>query len=201
MNTPVVSGINSTSTIGGISRCTHVRKTPLKLIGFSALLAVSLALAAPAHASQSVSIAWNAESDPNVAGYAVYLGATNGTYTSRFDVGTNTQITVSSLGEGQTYYFAVAAYDSARMEGTKSTGIPYLVPGLVRAVFSAGPGSPMNISFPVANAHWYQVQASTNLRTWTNVLQTPVESVNSWVTYQDSQHGPFAMRFYRLIMN
>jgi hypothetical protein len=201
MNTPVVSNISLTSTVGGICRCIRARKPAQKFIGLSTFLAICLALAAPARASQSVSLAWNPESDPNVAGYAVYLGTTNGAYTSRFDVGTNIQITVTGLTEGTTNYFAIAAYNSARMEGTKSVGLSYLVPGLIRAVPSGAAGSPMNLTFPVASGHWYELQASTNLQTWTNLAQTPVESVNAWVTLQDQQPGNSSRRFFRLIMN
>src|SRR5262249_14538696 len=46
-----------------------------------------------------------------VDGYWLYYGPTSGSYTARIDVGTATTYTITGLASGQTYYFAVTAYD------------------------------------------------------------------------------------------
>jgi hypothetical protein len=54
-------------------------------------------------------------------GYYLYLGTTNGSYTSKTDVGTNTTVTIANLtGKSTTYYFAATAYNSNRLESPPS---------------------------------------------------------------------------------
>jgi hypothetical protein len=171
------------------------------MVRISTTLMFTLLLAGSLRASQTVSLAWNPVTTTPVAGYAVYVGTNSGVYPSRFDVGTNTDITLTGLKEGQTNYFVVAGYDSARIEGSRSSQISYLVPGLVRFASPPKPGSPATLSFPVAIGHSCQVMASTNLHTWINIGQTTVSTSNAWVSFQDPQSGSFSKRFYRLIMN
>src|SRR5262245_42225909 len=54
-----------------------------------------------------VSLAWDANPEPNVAGYRLYYGTSPGNYTSFLDVGTATTATVTNLTDGVTYYFVV----------------------------------------------------------------------------------------------
>jgi hypothetical protein len=154
-----------------------------------------------ARGAQSVSLAWNADTAPDVAGYVLYAGANSTNYTTRLNVGTNTTITVTGLKEGSTDYFAVTAYNSAGIESPTSTQISYLVPGLLVLNNSSTNGNAPQIRFPVAVGHSYQVQASTDLHTWTNLLQTSLATSNAWFSYSDPQAAAFQIRFYRLVMN
>jgi hypothetical protein len=201
MTKHVASSITLTTTIAGTCRFTRAPERLSIVIRTLALFGFAFVLAGSLRASQSVSLAWNPVTTSQVSGYAFYLGNTNGVYTSRFDVGTNTAITLNGLKEGQTKYFAVAAYDSARIESSASSQVPYLVPGLVRLTSSPRPGNPATLSFPVAVGHSYQILASTNLQTWTSIGQTTSSTSNAWVTFQDPQSSSFPKRFYRLIMN
>ena len=58
-----------------------------------------------------ITVAWNANSEPDLAGYVVYYGTASGVYTVNVDVGNQTSWQVD-LVTGQSYYFAVKAYDS-----------------------------------------------------------------------------------------
>ena len=49
----------------------------------------------------------------DLAGYSVYYGISSQNYNESLDVEHVTTYTVGSLTEGQTYYFAVTAYDNA----------------------------------------------------------------------------------------
>ena len=62
--------------------------------------------------TSSATLAWNAVTG-TVSGYKVYVGEAPRLYTRTITVGTVTSTTVSSLTRGRTYYFAVAAYNSA----------------------------------------------------------------------------------------
>ena len=64
-----------------------------------------------AYAGQ-VTLAWDAVSAPSLSGYRLYYGQNSSSYSSQLDAGTQTTYTVSGLTDGQTYYFAVTAYDA-----------------------------------------------------------------------------------------
>lgn len=166
------------------------------------VIVVFVSFSARSWASQSVTLAWNAET--NAAGYALYYGTNSGSYTSnytsRMDVGTNTSATVSGLNEGKTYYFAITAYNSQGVESAPSSPITYLVPGLL-TMTPAASSAPVTIKFPVAPGHTYTVQASTNLITWSNIWVSGTATSNAWVSFQDTNSGSFKRRYYRLSMS
>lgn len=58
-----------------------------------------------------VSLVWDANSEPDLAGYNIYYGAASGDYSDSLDVGDVTEFTVTGLNHGGTYYFAATAYD------------------------------------------------------------------------------------------
>ena len=64
-------------------------------------------------ATSSATLRWNAVTSTTVSGYKVYVGEAPRLYTRTINVGTVTSSTVNSLTVGRTYYFSVAAYNSA----------------------------------------------------------------------------------------
>lgn len=82
---------------------------------------------APAPASAAATLQWTAPSDSRVQGYRVYYGLGTRAYLQAFgqgmDTGTSTTFSVSGLEAGQTYYFAVTAYDSAGNESDYSAEV------------------------------------------------------------------------------
>jgi len=64
----------------------------------------------------TATLTWNPDASTNLAGYKVYLGTSSGVYSSSVSVGNVTSYTVSNLGVGNTYYFAVTAYNSSGVE-------------------------------------------------------------------------------------
>ena len=62
-----------------------------------------------AHAA-SLTLAWDANNEPDLAGYKVYYGTSSGSYGAGVDVGDTLQHTFTGLNEGVTYYFAARAY-------------------------------------------------------------------------------------------
>jgi len=81
-----------------------------------------------AFATGSVTLAWNASTDPSVAGYNIYYGGTSGNYTNEICAGNATNATISGLVQGTTYYFAATSYASSGMESSFSSEVSYLVP-------------------------------------------------------------------------
>ena len=163
---------------------------------FGVMIASVFSFSATVHCA-SVTVAWNAVTDPGTAGYIVSYGTNSANFRTNINTGTNTSAVISGLVPGQTNYFTVAAYNSASIQGTNSSPIAFIVPGSLGV--SASPS--LTLSFPVGPGHYYVVQASTNLTAWSNIYQTATESSNVWVTYQDPQSGTLPRRFYRLVLH
>jgi len=82
-----------------------------------------------AFAAGSVTLAWDASTDPTVAGYNVYFGGASGTYnTNPINAGNATNVTISSLVPGVTYYFAATTFAASGLESPLSSEVSYLVP-------------------------------------------------------------------------
>jgi len=90
--------------------------------GFVAALAV-LCLVVPAAYAASVTLNWDANTDPELAGYKLHFGLTSHTYSTHIDVGNATTRTVDTLADGTEYFFAVTAYDSLGNESGYSNEV------------------------------------------------------------------------------
>jgi hypothetical protein len=89
---------------------------------FVTFLFLLLALAGQARAEQ-VSLAWDANTEPDLGGYKLYYGTAAQAYSQVINVGKNTQVTVSNLSQGVTYFFAVTAYNLQGAESEYSNEI------------------------------------------------------------------------------
>jgi len=76
------------------------------------VIAVALLLLffTPADAAH-LDLAWDANTDPHLAGYRVYYGTGSGEYVDSIDVENTTTYRLDGLLEGVMYYIAVTAYD------------------------------------------------------------------------------------------
>src|SRR3989442_4778280 len=84
---------------------------------FVACVLTVLCSLAPAVANAAqVTLAWDANTDPDLAGYKLYYGLSSGSYQSSVDVGNVTTYTLSGLLDGRIYYFAATAYNLSLAE-------------------------------------------------------------------------------------
>ncbi len=92
------------------------------------LLTLFLITQLSAFAAGSVTLVWNPSADPLVVGYNVYYGGASLTYTNKISVGAATNVTISGLVPGTTYYFAATSYNASNVESPFSSELTYLVP-------------------------------------------------------------------------
>jgi predicted phage tail protein len=76
----------------------------------------------------SVTLAWDQNPEPDIAGYRVLYGTSSGVYAQALDVGNTTTAVVPNLTAGTTYYFAVRAYNTAAIDGAASAEISFTLP-------------------------------------------------------------------------
>ena len=77
------------------------------------LICVVLAVGAGGDAlGGSITVRWDPVSDPNLAGYRVYYGEGNGTYSQSLDLGAITQHTISGLPDCTVHYVALKSIDN-----------------------------------------------------------------------------------------
>jgi hypothetical protein len=100
---------------------------------FFAIIAISMGSSVSAF---DISLAWS-PGDETALGYKLYYGSSSQNYAQSVDVGNNSSHTVENLKQGQTYYFAVTAYDAEGNESTYSNEINYQVPVFLVTCFSS----------------------------------------------------------------
>ncbi len=82
------------------------------LLGFSRLVVFSFILLFAQNVySAQVTLAWDPNTEPDIAEYVIYTGSSSRAYDVSVDVGNQTTYRLSGLADRQSYYFAVTAYE------------------------------------------------------------------------------------------
>jgi hypothetical protein len=93
---------------------------------FACIITAGLIILSPRLISaHQVTLAWDSNTDPDLAGYIAYWGTSSRNYPYLTDVGNNTTHTITGLEKGQVYYFALTAYDSDYNESGYSDEVVY----------------------------------------------------------------------------
>jgi hypothetical protein len=171
-----------------------------------------------------VTVEWDPNNEPDVAGYRLYYGPATGHYTTVVDAGNATSVTVPDLATGTTYHFVITAYNSADLESPASSEIAFTIPepaGLDLRSLSVGeiPASladviasrdvamqPVEGTTPESDAFslfvagesgaTVSIDASGDLLEW-KTLGTVVNSTGA-LAVTDVHSGDFSSRFYRV---
>ncbi|NPV04000.1 MAG: hypothetical protein HPY67_04630 [Syntrophaceae bacterium] len=91
----------------------------------------------PAGAAE-VTLAWDPNAEPDLAGYKVYSGTASRNYSGTVDVGNWTRCVMGGLEPGRTYYFAAKAYNATGSESDYSAEVVYSVPAACSFSLSTG---------------------------------------------------------------
>jgi hypothetical protein len=75
-----------------------------------------------------ITLVWDPNIEPDLEGYKCYYGLDSRDYAHTVVVGNQTVCTVTDLEPGETYYFAVTAYNTVGLESDYSEEVIYTVP-------------------------------------------------------------------------
>jgi len=75
-----------------------------------------------------VRFTWRSNSEPNLAGYRLYVGTVPGNYVGFVNAGRASSFELTGLVRGMTYYFALTAYDTAGLESGFSPELTRQIP-------------------------------------------------------------------------
>jgi predicted phage tail protein len=114
------------------------------LVGIIMFFIVGVVILPTSLKAADVKLAWNANTESDLAGYKVYYGTASRSYGPSTNTGNVTSYTVTGLSTG-TYYFAVTAYDSSGNESGFSNEVLKTIaptgdttPPVISAVTSSG---------------------------------------------------------------
>ncbi|MEW6219008.1 MAG: PKD domain-containing protein [Thermodesulfobacteriota bacterium] len=82
----------------------------------------------PVLPAAEITLTWDANREPRLAGYRIYWGQASRSYSQSADAGPATTFTVTGLAPDQTFYFAATAYDGAGNESPFSDEISWRSP-------------------------------------------------------------------------
>ena len=151
----------------------------------------------PVQAGQSVILAWNATADPTVAGYKAYYGMATHTYTDVMDVGKATNVTISGLVAGASYYFAVTSYNTIGLESQYSSEVHYTVPeALVRLKIRAASAGQFVLTVTGQSGRPYEILATQDFKIW-SIIGTATMPAGGSLDFTDTNAASFPRRFYR----
>ena len=88
------------------------------LSGITRFIALTFIIVSSFHDAYSarVTLEWDPNAEPDLAGYKLYYGTASRDYAQVIDVGDTSTYTVTNLTAGDTYYFAVTAHDASGHE-------------------------------------------------------------------------------------
>ena len=114
------------------------------ILGFEIVVCIIIGVIASNAMAAQATLAWDPNTESDLAGYKVHYGTASGSYTVHTDVHNVTSYTVTGLTAGQTYYFAATAYDASGNESGYSNPVSYAAPGVN--------GAPTTPATPTAGA-------------------------------------------------
>jgi hypothetical protein len=157
----------------------------------ASLFLAAILLSWPFDSIAQIRLAWDPNTEPDVAGYQIYYGTASRSYRYSIDVGNVTTYTIQGLTQGVTYYIALTAYDSADNESDYSNEVSGTLtetisaPNVINGPTSGTPGQPCTYtaggsSSSLGHAVEYQFDwkgDGSDLSSWGSATQSKTWSV------------------------
>jgi hypothetical protein len=152
------------------------------------------ALGATIPASYSVTLAWNPSISTNVVGYKIYCGLARGVY-NKVESVTGTNMTMTGLAAGTTYYFTATAVDALGAESPFSNEASYTT-GVPTVRIRAASTGRFVLTVSGLIGQTYEILATQDLKTWT-IIGTVTLGARGSLDFTDTNAASFPQRFYR----
>jgi hypothetical protein len=159
------------------------------------LLIVIALLCGPstAFAVGSVTLAWDANTEPSIGGYTVYYRSEDNYSHGTMTVGaTQTTATLGNLRSAVRYFFSVSAFDNVGISSSPSTEVSGVVPGTP----DVAPGTPQPIDGGI-NTYFAEGASGDTFNYRLAVLNTTAQNTQFMVQYLREGASP-VIRVYTL---
>lgn len=165
--------------------------------------------AAPALASSTptngtVSLTWNTPSDGNapITSYAVYRGSTAGNEAPYATVTSGTSYVDAAVSEGATYFYRVAATNSAGTSDASNevSATPSTTPGAPTLTASTSKGS-VTLSWSVPASGGKPITGYSIYRGTATGAETLIQTISSGTSYVDNTVSGGTTYYYRVTAN
>lgn len=143
-----------------------------------------LATAAGPVLYQDCMLAWDANYEPDLAGYRVYLGRFPGALSRKSDVGNVTQVPCSRVGAvtNGRWFVAVTAYDASGNESAHSIELPLQLTALPSPVPLAQVSEPAAVQLTVSEPGFQLVWSDNNLHQVSHRIEVASSLNPNWTT-------------------
>ena len=175
-----------------------------KIIGTFYFCAVLISALFAAQGSIPV-LEWDSIPDPSIAGYNLYRGTKSRSYYQVVDVEDKTRVELTGIDPGTTYYFAITAYNSDRVESDFSDEVRFTPPiddvTATTLPCSVSPsGAFLTIQFEGQEGQQCRVLVSSDLQTWEAIYLVRPET-NQVIQFQRDMTAGKSMEFFRVVVS
>jgi hypothetical protein len=126
------------------------------ILGFEIVVCILIGLIASNAWAAQATLAWDPNTESDLAGYRVHYGTVSGRYMTSIDVHNVTSYTATGLTDGQTYYFAASAYDTSGNSSGYSNEVQYTVSPGTSPPSSGSGGTSVSIGvYRPSTGKWY----------------------------------------------
>lgn len=161
-----------------------------------------------------VDVAWDPNSESDLAGYRTHIGTESGSYNHTVNVGNATEYFIFGLKAGVRYFAAVTAYNQSGSESDYSNEISFFFPlhYSFEGFWTNQEGNPVGSRIQLVNLEEslsveemsnvsgnIEVQASSDLMDW--VILGKILDENLVLYIDDPLAGVSSRRFYKVVLN